>query len=137
MSTYKDKVDFYMKLMLKDILTDVAKNGLTQDQHFYISFNTNCTGVEMSTYLRAQYPDEMLIVLQNEFDHLIVDNTGFAVSLIFSGATENIYVSFNAIVTFVDPSANFSLTFEPKMDLFNANISEVKKPANIITFPKL
>lgn len=137
MLKYKDKVDFYMKLMLKDILNEVQHSGLQEDQHFYISFNTNCTGVKISKQLHRQYPDEMLIIIQHEFDNLVVDDQGFSVSLIFDDVTEHIYISFNSLMTFVDPNANFSLSFSPKMELFDPSIVQHTTPSNVIMFPKM
>ena len=136
MSIYKDRVDFYMRLMLKDILSNVQKEGLKQDQHFYISFNTNCAGVSISNHLKNQYIDEMLIVLQHDFENLVVNDSGFSVLLVFNNKPENIHVSFNSIVNFVDPSENFSLTFEPKVDLFDSKPPKTERYDNIIFFPK-
>lgn len=139
-SFYKNKVDHYMRLMIKEILQDVQKKGLIQDQHFYISFNTNCKGVTMPQYLRSKHAGEMMIVIQDEFDNLRVDDAGFGITLVFSGKAEDIYISFNSMSTFVDPSANFSLVLDPKMSLFRDNMSQGKTcskvPDNIIEFPQ-
>ena len=57
--------------VLRTVLTDAAKNGLPGDHHFYVSFATGADGVELSARMRAQYPQEMTIVLQHQFWVLI------------------------------------------------------------------
>ena len=58
---------------VRSILADAAKNGLPGDHHFYISFNTGAPGVRLSKRLRAQYAEEMTIVLQHQFRDLTVN----------------------------------------------------------------
>jgi len=58
--------------MVRDVLADVARKGLPGDHHFFISFNTEAAGVRMPERLRAQYPQEMTIILQHQFWDLTV-----------------------------------------------------------------
>ena len=66
----------------------------------------------MSPRLRAQYPEEMTIVLQHQFWDLIVTEDGFEVGLSFGGVPERLCVPFAAIKGFFDPSVQFGLQFE-------------------------
>ena len=59
--------------VVHSVLTDTAKKGLPGDHHFYISFDTRADGVHMSDRLRAQYPEEMTIILQHQFWDLRVE----------------------------------------------------------------
>src|ERR1700692_2310697 len=52
----------------------VAKHGLPGGNHFYISFRTPSPGVVIPARLRAQYPEEMTIVLQHQFWDLKLDH---------------------------------------------------------------
>src|SRR6516225_5236516 len=83
-----------LRSVLRRVLQDVAKSGLPGDHHFYISFNTGAPRVRMSKRLRAQYPDEMTIVLQHQFRDLSVNEHGFEVGLSFSGVSEHLVVPF-------------------------------------------
>ncbi|MDP2193817.1 MAG: ClpXP protease specificity-enhancing factor SspB [Alphaproteobacteria bacterium] len=95
------------------MLKKVAISGLTSDHHFYIGFSTTHAGVQLPSYLREEYPEDMTIVLQHEFWDLAVDEHGFSVTLSFDDMDENIYVPFDALISFVDPSVTFGLQFAP------------------------
>ena len=98
--------------VVRNVLTDTAKKGLPGDHHFYISFDTRADGVRLSDRLRAQYPDEMTIILQHQFWDLDVSDSGFEVGLSFGGIPEKLAVPFEAINGFFDPSVQFGLQFE-------------------------
>jgi uncharacterized protein len=98
--------------VVRSVLTDTAKKGLPGDHHFYISFDTKADGVHMSDRLRAQYPDEMTIILQHQFWDLKVGEDEFEVGLSFGGVPERLTVPFEAINGFFDPSVQFGLQFE-------------------------
>jgi len=51
-------------------------------------------------------------VMQHWFDNLEVAEDGFAVTLNFGDAPERLYIPFDAVLTFVDPSGEFGLRFE-------------------------
>jgi len=98
--------------VVRTVLSDVAKRGLPGDHHFYISFDTKAEGLRLSPRMRAQYPDEMTIVLQHQFWDLLVTEDAFEVGLSFGGVAERLVVPFEAVRTFVDPSVEFGLRFE-------------------------
>lgn len=97
---------------VRSIIMDIARQGFPGDHHFYISFRTGARGVQMSDRLRAQYPDEMTIVLQHQFWDLTVGEKEFSVGLSFKQIPEKLVIPFNAITSFVDPSVHFALKFE-------------------------
>jgi hypothetical protein len=98
--------------VVRGVLTEAAKKGLPGDHHFYISFDTKAEGVRISDRLRAQYPEEMTIILQHQFWDLAVNETTFEVGLSFGGIPEKLAVPFEAITGFFDPSVQFGLQFE-------------------------
>ena len=99
--------------MIKDLLDEVAEEGLPGEHFFYITFATDAEGVELSANLREHYSDQMTIVLQNQFWGLMVDEDGFSVTLRFGGAPETLRVPWNALVSFADPSAEFGIELRP------------------------
>ncbi len=101
-----------MQNMIGDVLADVAEAGLPGDHHFYISFLTPFNGVVIPEHLRAQYPEEMTIVLQEWFEDLGVMDDRFAVTLSFHGKAEQLVIPFAAVTGFADPSVNFNLRFD-------------------------
>src|SRR5476651_905918 len=98
--------------VVRSVLSDAAKKGLPGDHHFFISFDTHGDGVRISDRLRAQYPEEMTIILQHQFWHLTVTERGFEVELTFGGIMEKLNIPFDAINGFFDPSVQFGLQFE-------------------------
>jgi hypothetical protein len=98
--------------VMRDVLADAAKKGLPGEHHFYISFDTRADGVKLSDRLRAQYPEEMTVILQHQFWDLTVNDEGFEVGLSFGGVPEKLQVPFDAINGFFDPSVQFGLQFE-------------------------
>ncbi len=90
-------------------LSLVVKRGLPGEHHFYITFDTAEKGVKLSPILRRKYPDEMTIVIQHQFDNLLVSENGFEITLRFSGKAERLVIPFSAVTSFADPHVNFGL----------------------------
>jgi len=101
-----------LRSVVRQVLSDAAKKGLPGDHHFYISFDTGADGVRLSERLRAQYPEQMTIILQHQFWDLSVSDTGFEVGLSFGGIPEKLAIPYTAIKGFFDPSVQFGLQFE-------------------------
>ncbi|HWK97129.1 MAG TPA: ClpXP protease specificity-enhancing factor SspB [Pseudolabrys sp.] len=102
--------------VVRAVLADAAKKGLPGDHHFYISFETQAEGVRLSDRLRAQYPEDMTIILQHQFWDLAVTDAGFEVGMSFGGIPEKLYIPFAAVTGFFDPSVQFGLQFEEVAD---------------------
>jgi hypothetical protein len=121
-----------LRSVVRSVLADTAKKGLTGDHHFYISFNTQADGVRLSHRLLAQYPEEMTIILQHQFWDLTVDDDAFELGLSFGGVPEKLTVPFEAINGFFDPSVQFGLQFEPvgegQDNTVPAGTTEAKQP---------
>jgi hypothetical protein len=109
---YDLKVREALRNVVRQVVADAAKNGLPGEHHFFISFDTRAPGVRLSPRMRAQYPEEMTIVLQHQFWDLIVTESGLEVGLSFGGIPEKLAVPFDAIKGFFDPSVQFGLEFE-------------------------
>lgn len=105
-----------MRGLIQEVLSDVAERGLPGQHHFFITFDTMHPDVEMADWLSDRYPEEMTIVMQHWFDNLEVTDEGFSVTLNFGDTPEPLYVPYDAIRTFVDPSVEFGLRFETQDD---------------------
>lgn len=114
MFCYEDMVQDALLSVVKRSLTEVATSGLTGDHHFYISFKTQYPGVVIPKYLLERHPDEMMVVIQYQYENLQVNERDFSVSLSFGGHYERLVIPFSAIVAFVDPSVKFGLQFSVK-----------------------
>ncbi|TDK50304.1 SspB family protein [Antarcticimicrobium luteum] len=101
-----------MRGLIRTVLKDVRDNGLPGAHHFFITFDTKHPEVKIAEWLTQRYPAEMTVVMQHWYDNLEVDEDGFSVTLNFGDAPEPIYIPYDAIKTFVDPSVEFGLRFE-------------------------
>lgn len=101
-----------MRGLIQEVLQGVAKNGLPGQHHFFITFDTMHPDVELADWLSDRYPEEMTVVVQHWFADLEVTNEGFSITLNFGDNPEALYIPYDAIKTFVDPSVEFGLRFE-------------------------
>ena len=101
-----------MRGLIQQVLTNVQGHGLPGEHHFFITFDTNHPDVALADGLHDRYPGDMTVVIQHWFDNLDVDDEGFAITLNFGDKPEPMYIPFDAIRTFVDPSVEFGLRFE-------------------------
>jgi hypothetical protein len=118
------------------VLTDIKKDGLPGAHHFFITFDTMHPDVEIADWLSDRYPGEMTVVIQHWFDNLDVTNEGFTITLNFGDNPETLYIPYDAIKTFVDPSVEFGLRFEtqdedgdaPAIEIDEAPMDEMVEP---------
>lgn len=101
-----------MRGLIRQVLLDVAAHGLPGNHHFFITFDTEHPDAELADWLSDRYPGEMTVVMQHWYDKLEVGDEGFSVTLNFGDAPEPMYIPYDAIRTFVDPSVEFGLKFE-------------------------
>jgi len=101
-----------LRYLMRDVLTIVADLGdAPGEHHFYIEFLTGAPGVDIPAHLKQDYPERMTIVLQHQFEHLIVTDKGFSITLWFKGKESPLKIPFNAVTSFADPSVKFGLRF--------------------------
>ena len=105
-----------LRSVVREALGVAAEEGLPGEHHFYITFDTQHPGVDIPDWLQAQYPEELTIVVQHEFWDLAVTAERFSVGLSFSERPVKLTVPFDAVLTFVDPHAEFGLKFDPQED---------------------
>lgn len=105
-----------MRGLIQEVLTGVQEKGLPGDHHFFITFDTAHPDSELADWLSDRYPGEMTVVMQHWYDGLEVTDEGFGVTLNFGDAPERLYIPYDAIKTFVDPSVEFGLRFESQDD---------------------
>lgn len=110
---YDELVQRALISVVRDVLENVSKNGLSDNHHFYVRFRTDHPGVKIPSYLKKQHPEEIMIVIQYQFWNLNVYNDRFTVDLSFSGCQETLEIPFSALTAFVDPSVKFALQFTP------------------------
>ena len=108
---YDKLIDSAMRHVVKEALKEVSKSGLKGEHHFLLSFFTDSNAVKIPKSLKEKYPKEMTIVIQHQFDELIIDEEKFSVILSFDGKKEKITVPFMSLTSFADPGVKFGLKF--------------------------
>ncbi len=98
--------------VFKDILINIRDNGLSSNNHLYVTFSTNHKNVEIPNELKQKYPGEMTIVIQYEYYDLKINKNNFSITLSFNDIKTNVTIGYNSIISFADPSANFGLILQ-------------------------
>lgn len=125
-----------MRGVVRKVLAEVSKTGLPGEHHFFISFVTKAPGVRLSQRLLDQYPNDMTIVLQNQFWDLKVSEAGFEVGLSFDDKPETLAIPFTAIKGFFDPSVQFGMEIKGAVSGPSADdVAEAAEPAKIAPPP--
>jgi len=101
-----------MRGLIAEVLATVAREGLPGEHHFFITIDTTHPEVAIADWLRERYPQEMTIVIQHWFENLEAGEDAFSITLNFGNRPEPLFIPYDAILTFVDPSVEFGLRFE-------------------------
>ena len=134
----KDNIKFldYPKLIKSNLLNVVkyalnktSEYGLSDEHHFYITFKTNFEKNIIPEYLKNDYPDTMMIVIENEYWNLKTYEDYFSIDLKFKGKIEKLCIYFSSLKTFVDPSVSFTLNLnlEESAQLKKTKSNKIKK----------
>jgi len=146
---YDEIITKAMKNALYDIFKKVEEEGNIGEHYFVISFWTKHKDVVLSKKIKNIYPEEMTIILQHQFNDLKTKEIGFEVELSFSGISEVIFIPYDSITSFSDPSVNFKLSFDEEdgdffedeedfeEDAFFENEAEIGDGNNLIDFDLL
>ena len=81
----------------------------------------------MPKYLYDDYPETMMIVIENEFWNLKVFDEYFLIDLKFKGKIEHLKIFFSSLKSFVDPSVSFTLNLDIDEKIENKKLSKPKK----------
>ena len=132
-----NKKDIFLdyKSLIKSSLIDVIKHalkktseyGISNGHHFYITFDTTDSRNQIPEYLKKDYPKTMMIVIENEFWNLKVEQEYFSVDLKFKGKVDHLRINFLSLKTFVDPSVSFTLNLDIEDKIISKKPKDKKK----------
>jgi Stringent starvation protein B len=86
---------------------DIMINTLPRagdDRPLHVTFRTRAEGVKLPAYLLTQYPEEMTVILQYQFERLVVKDDRITVDLSFKRRPERLVIPFAAVTGFYDQS---------------------------------
>jgi uncharacterized protein len=114
---YEQWTETALRQVVAQAIAHVAVHGLPGEHHFYLTFRTDHPGTVIPPRLRAQYPQEMTIVLQHQFWDLKMDEEAglISVGLSFGGVPTTLAVPLDAVVGFADPHVRYGLRFHVAM----------------------
>ncbi len=119
MIEYQKILDKNLLNVFIEILKEVEKKGLDGRNHLYITFSTNNSKNSIPDWLLQKYPNEITIVIQNEYYNLKVNKNNFNIGLSFNNLKCDLKIYFDSIISFADPSSNFGLNYQ-----FNKSIDD-------------
>ena len=112
MINYQEILNKNLLKVFIEILKNIETNGLSANDHLYVTFATKNSSNSIPKWLIEKYPTEMTIIVQNEYYHLAVKKNYFNIGLSFSNIKTDLKISFKSIISFIDPSANFGLNYQ-------------------------
>ena len=127
---YGERINTAILGVIKEILKDLEESKISSNHCFYITFKTKNSKVEIPKHLLEEYPNEMTIVLQNQYWDLDVNKDFFSVTLSFNKKKEALEIPFRSITKFYDPFVKFSIQLELKNE--KQKIDKKKKKNNKI-----
>ena len=137
MIDYNKVLNKNMINVLRDILINIKVNGLSKNNHLYITFLTNHKNVDLPNWIKQKYPEEMTIIIQYEFYNLEVNKNNFSITLSFNNINTNLIIGYDSVLSFADPSENFGLILQEKkiQNKIKKNLRKIKtKKSNVINF---
>jgi hypothetical protein len=134
---YEEWTQAALRQVALSALEYAAEHGLPGGHHFYVTFRTDHPNSVVPKRLRAQYPQEMTIILQHQFWDLKVDRAAeeFSVGLSFGGISTTVHVPFAAMTGFADPEVRFGLQFKPEVPEIAAAEEPEEPPAAALPPP--
>tara|TARA_B100000989_G_C19523368_1_gene465467 strand:+ start:2552 stop:2977 length:426 start_codon:yes stop_codon:yes gene_type:complete len=135
MINYQKILNKNMLNVLKDILCNIKKNGLSNNNHLYITFLTNHAKTEVPDWIKENHPKDMTIVIQYEYYDLKINKNNFLITLSFNDIHSTLKIHYDSIISFADPSANFGLRLEErKINKSTKDEKIINNKDNIIDF---
>ncbi|WP_456756494.1 MULTISPECIES: ClpXP protease specificity-enhancing factor SspB [unclassified Bradyrhizobium] len=84
-----------------------------EDRPVNITFATRARGVKLPAAVVERYPEEITIILQHEFDRLVVTEDGFEVGVWFKRKYARVTVPFDAVSALWDGTVRMCADSEP------------------------
>ncbi|MCC8968701.1 hypothetical protein H8A95_42110 [Bradyrhizobium sp. Pear76] len=84
-----------------------------EDRPVNVTFATRADGVKLPAALIEKYPEEITVILQHEFDRLVVTDDGFEVGLWFKRKYARLTVPFDAVRSLWDDAVQMCASGRP------------------------
>jgi len=108
---YKALIADAMLGVIREALTIASQDPDIGEVYFEIVLDTANANVVIPNWLRSQYPESLMIVLNQQFDDLEVSDTCFSVTVYFGGKPVRIEAPLDSIMAFNDEFNDFKVGF--------------------------
>ena len=98
--------------IVREILEEVAENGLPDEDYYVLQFQT--PKATIPDFVRAKYPSNITIVLQHQFQDLVLTANAIEVVLTFGGVASNIVIPYETLMVFAVQSLMVAPDVYPK-----------------------
>lgn len=95
--------------IVRDLLEEVAQKGLQGEDYYVLQFQT--PKATLPDFVRAKYPQEITIILQHQFQDLILTANAIEVILTFGGVASQVVIPYETLIVFANPSSGLALNF--------------------------
>lgn len=137
-TSYQKFLNECMLDFIKKVLTKITSNKLQRNQIIYISYRTNHPAVILPYKIQERYSKEITIVIQHQFENLIITPEGISVTVSFDGIKDNIFIPFESIINFTDPNNGYNLKLKPEIikSTISSNTQNISSKDNVIVLDK-
>ncbi len=112
--------------IVRELLEEVAQNGLQGEDYFVLQFQT--PKATIPDFVRAKYPQDITIILQHQFQDLVLTANAIEVVLTFGGVATNVVIPYETLMVFANPVSGLTLTFP----ILKESEAEPKQSAEVI-----
>jgi len=98
--------------VVKDAIQIVSDTGPAEFFNINITYDLMHPDSVSEEWLWKKYPEKITIILNNQYENLHVEDTGFRVTLHFGGSPVALFVPFDSILSYVDMVTRVMFSFE-------------------------
>lgn len=119
---YNDLLDKSLNVAILFVLNLLSTNVYTPN--VYLTYRTDHPGVLIPDWLKEKYPNEITIVIENQYSNFTVTNNNIMVTLLFDGKEVSLVIPINALTLYYDKNADFHLAMNSHRDQNTEDLSE-------------
>lgn len=112
---YQKLVDQAKLKIVKEIISNIENKTGAHLNEIYITFLTSFPKIQMSNKLRQIYPNNMSVLICNNYTSIHAHDTFFEITLTFPTGMETLHIPFASITLFSDNTNQYAMKFIPEI----------------------
>lgn len=116
---YQSLINEALRTVIMSALKTVSDDQVMGKYEIYLTLDTTNPNVEIPEWLHAEFPSALTIVLNEQFDDLVVDvaNEVVSVTLSFKGVPVRVTTPLRAIIAYADVKDSFQVSFVDESEI--------------------